>query len=78
MREGEKARKVPTLGPGEMGEWQDHSWWWKRLRQNNFGISSEVKSFIQTAYMTTGKTIALTRRTFVSKVLSLLFNMQSS
>lgn len=47
MREGEKARKVPTLGPGEMGEWQDHSWWWKRLRQNNFGISSEVKSFIQ-------------------------------
>lgn len=48
MREGEKARKVPTLGPGEMGEWQDHSWWWKRLRQNNFGISSEVKSFLQT------------------------------
>ena len=28
-------------------------------------------------YMTTGKTIALTRRTFVGKVLSLLFNMQS-
>ena len=27
-------------------------------------------------YMTTGKTIALTRRTFVGKVLSLLFNMQ--
>ena len=26
-------------------------------------------------YMTTGKTIALTRRTFVSKVVSLLFNM---
>ena len=25
-------------------------------------------------YMTTGKTIALTRRTFVSKVMSLLFN----
>ena len=29
-------------------------------------------------YMTTGKTIALTRRTFVSKVMSLLFNMSSS
>ena len=29
-------------------------------------------------YMTTGKTIALTRRTFVSKVISLLFNMLSS
>ena len=29
-------------------------------------------------YMTTGKTIALTRRTFVGKVTSLLFNMLSS
>ena len=29
-------------------------------------------------YMTTGKTIALTRQTFVGKVLSLLFNMLSS
>jgi len=28
-------------------------------------------------YMTTGKTIALTRRSFVSKVISLLFNMPS-
>ena len=28
-------------------------------------------------YMTTGKTIALTRRTFAGKVMSLLFNMQS-
>ena len=28
-------------------------------------------------YMTTGKTIALTRQTFVSKVMSLLFNMLS-
>ena len=29
-------------------------------------------------YMTTGKTIALTRRTFVGKVMSLLFNMLST
>ena len=29
-------------------------------------------------YMTTGKTIVLTRRTFVGKVMSLLFNMLSS
>ena len=29
------------------------------------------------AYMTTGKTIALTRQTFVGKVMSLLFNMLS-
>ena len=28
-------------------------------------------------YMTTGKTISLTRRTFVDKVMSLLFNMLS-
>ena len=28
-------------------------------------------------YMTTGKTIGLTRQTFVSKVMSLLFNMLS-
>ena len=28
-------------------------------------------------YMTTGKTIALTRQTFVNKVMSLLFNMES-
>ena len=28
-------------------------------------------------YMTTGKNIALTRRTFVDKVISLLFNMLS-
>ena len=28
-------------------------------------------------YVTTGKTIALTRQTFVSKVMSLLFNMRS-
>ena len=29
------------------------------------------------SYMTTGKTVALTRRTFVSKVMSLLFNTLS-
>ena len=32
---------------------------------------------ISHAYMTTGKTIVLTRRTFVGKVMSLLFNMLS-
>ena len=32
---------------------------------------------ISCPYMTTGKTIALTRQTFVSKVMSLLFNMLS-
>src|SRR5574339_206888 len=33
---------------------------------------------ISNPYMTIGKTIALTRRTFVGKVMSLLFNMLSS
>ena len=33
---------------------------------------------ISQPYMTTGKTIALTRQTFVGKIMSLLFNMLSS
>ena len=32
---------------------------------------------LSSPHMTTGKTIALTRRTFVGKVMSLLFNMLS-
>ena len=42
-------------------------------------INSLVLSFLYSshAYMTTGKTIALTRRTFAGKVMSLLFNMLS-
>ena len=42
-----------------------------RTRLNNFTY------FLSHSYMTTGKTIALTRRTFVGKVISLLFNMLS-
>ena len=44
-------------------------------------INSSVLSFLKIQlphpYMTTGKTIALTRWTFASKVMSLLFNMLS-
>ena len=44
-------------------------------------INSSVRSFfivqLSYPYMTTGKTIALTRWIFVSKVMSLLFNMLS-
>ena len=43
-------------------------------------ISSTLSLFYcpaLTTYMTTGKTIALTRQTFVGKVVSLLFNMLS-
>ena len=39
--------------------------------------SSAFMVHLSHPYMTTGKTIALTRRTFVSKVMSLLFNMLS-
>ena len=45
-------------------------------------INSSVLSFftvqLSHPYMTTGKTIALTRQTFIGKVMSLLFNMLSS
>ena len=43
-------------------------------------INSSVLSFLHSPthpYMTTGKTIALIRQTFVGKVVSLLFNMLS-
>ena len=55
----------------------------KRLLQNNSSKASILPSsaffIVQFShpYMTTGKTIALTRRTFVGKVMSLLFNMLS-
>ena len=38
---------------------------------------SFLDSPVLTLYMTTGKNIALTRQTFVGKVMSLLFNMLS-
>ena len=38
---------------------------------------SEFTFFLSQPYMTTGKTIALTRRTFFGKVMSLLLNMLS-
>ena len=39
--------------------------------------SASVTVHLSHQYMTTGKTIALTRQTFVDKVMSLLFNMLS-
>ena len=48
-------------------------------RHGSKSINSSVLSFftvqLSHPYMTTGKTIALTRQTFVGKVMSLLFNM---
>ena len=43
----------------------------------NFWSSAFFPVQLSHPYMTTGKTIALTRRTFVGKVMSLLFNMLS-
>ena len=42
-----------------------------------FGAQLSSQSQLSHPYMTTGKTIALTRRTFVGKVISLLLNMLS-
>ena len=42
-----------------------------------FGTQLSLQSSSHIHYMTTGKTIALTRWTFVGKVMSLLFNMLS-
>ena len=51
---------------------QHHSYKASILRRSAFFIVQ-----LSHPYMTTGKTIALTRRTFVDKVMSLLFNMLS-
>ena len=55
----------------------------KRLLQHHSSKASilQLSAFftlqLSHPYMTTGETIALTRRTFVGKVMSLLFNMMS-
>ena len=46
-------------------------------KASNFWLSAFFTVQISHPYMTTGKTIALTRRTFVDKVISLFFNMLS-
>ena len=62
-------------------------WCWRRLlrvpgtaRRSNQSILQRSAFFtvqLSHPYMTTGKTIALTRQTFVGKVMSLLLNMLS-
>ena len=47
------------------------------LRIDDFELGCWRRLLSLHPYMTTGKTIALTRRTFVGKVMSLLFNMLS-
>ena len=57
---------------GTLKSLQHHSSKASMLRRSVFFIVQ-----LSHPYMTTGKTIALTRRTFVGKVISLLFNMLS-
>ena len=67
--------------PGVMYEWE--SWTRKSLLQHHSSKASilQCSAFfifqLSHPYMTTGKTIAFTIWTFVSKVMSLLFNMLS-
>ena len=44
------------------------------FKRNQLQLEEKKETSVH-PYMTTGKTIALTRRTFVGKVMSLLFNM---
>ena len=48
-----------------------------QYRSSNFWCSAFFIVQLSHPYMTTGKTIALTRRTFIGKVMSLLYNMLS-
>ena len=64
-------------------DWLDLPWTLKSLLQHHSSKASilQLLAFftvqLSHPYMNTGKTIALTRQTFVGKVISLLFNMQS-
>ena len=49
----------------------------KKTKASVLQHSAFFKVQLSYPYMTTGKTIALTRRTFVGKVMSLLLNMLS-
>ena len=49
-----------------------------QFKSINFSASAFFMVQLSNPYMTIGKTISLTRRTFVSKVMSLLFNMLSN
>ena len=54
--------------------WTEEPGGLQSMRSQGVGYDPATKHL---TYMTTGKTIALTRRTFVGKVMSLLFNMLS-
>ena len=79
------SKEIPGLIPFRM-DWLDLlavQWTLKSLLQHHSSKASILQHSafftfqLSHPYMTTGKTIALTRRTFVGKVMSLLLNMLS-
>ena len=65
--------------PMNTQDWFPLGWtgWTPQFKSINSQCSTFFTVQLPHPYMTTGKTIALTRRTFVDKVTSLLFNMLS-
>ena len=76
------SKEHPGLIPFRM-DWLDLQGTLKSLLQHHSSKASILRCsaffivYLSHPYMTTGKTIALTRRTFVGKVMSLLLNMLS-
>ena len=78
------SKEHPGWSPSEWTGWISlHSKGLSRVLQHHSSKASILQHSafftvqLSNPYMTTGKTIALTRRTLVSKVMSLLFNMLS-
>ena len=70
------AWKIPWVEePGSYSPWGYKEL--DRTEQLTLSLSAFFMAQLSHPYMTTGKTIALTIKTFVSKVMSLLFNMLS-
>ena len=81
-------QKTKIMASGPITSWQidgetleavpDFIFWGTKITADS-NCSHEIKRhlLLERKVMTTGKTIALTRWTFVGKVISLLFNMQS-
>ena len=70
------AWKIPWMEePGSYRPWGCKKL--DRTEQLTLSLSAFFMAQLSYPYMTTGKTIALTIKTFVSKVMSLLFNMLS-
>ena len=65
---GHESEEAPGVGDGQEG----------LVCCSHWGCSAFFIVQLSHPYMTTGKTIALTRQTFVGKVMSLLFNMLPS